>query len=176
MTQIPAQKTQVQSQKTKVNIKSTIDTTGGSPDERKAKRDAKALKDKQAREDADRARQLKHAEFMAALPMRIFKLMARCQDRNNITFEVKGGTEKSLLRVEVKIQEYPNDRSYTNDKIFYLDHFNDNMTWELDRVEEWVTEQEDAEKEVERKRLVARDAYDAMSQDVRDALGLKFRP
>lgn len=145
-------------------------------EDRKAQREAKAAKDKKAREDAEQARKLKHAEFMSALPMRLFKLMARCADRRDISFEVKGGTEKSLLRVEVRMQEAHHERGDTNDKIFYLDHFNDHMTWELDNVDEWVTEQEDAEKEVERKRLVARDAYDAMSQDVRDALGLKYRP
>jgi hypothetical protein len=140
------------------------------------KREAKAAKDKEMREAADRQRQVENADFMAALPMRMFKLMARCQHRHNITFEVNGGTEQSLLRVEVKIQKDSSDRGYTDDTTVYLDHFNDNMTWELESVEEWVAAQEAEEKEVERKRLVAREAYDAMSPDVREALGLKYRP
>jgi hypothetical protein len=143
-------------------------------DDRKAKRAEKALKDQQARELAQQESNIKNAQFMAELPIRIFKLMARANSRHNVTVEVKGGTKDNLLRAEFYFRE-DGDRD-VRAQIVYLEYFSEGMIWEVPDLETKFDDMDAADAEAARLRALAQETYDSLTDDQRNALGLRRRP
>lgn len=112
----------------------------------------------------------KKIELRTRAPLLMLKAMARAEKHSNITihdgetgFET---TDKPLFRVEIRFHQEDDSA------ILYLT----SDEWDFQQIHNTVDTLEAEIAERERKRLVAREAYDKLSLDERDALGLRSRP
>lgn len=139
--------------------------------ESQAERTRRMVAEREAKQIAERQ------QALATNPLRLLQLMARAApasyfDRVDV---LNGTTDPQDLKTRALGAHFRRERCSNHESIdTILTVFS--PAWEFEELES-VMDQEDARREAERKRLeLARQTWDQLSQDQREALGLPRRP
>lgn len=140
--------------------------------------DRKALRAEEEKKAA-----LKKAAFAATLPLKLLLLMARAEDRSDVTYAVhnpEGGDLQVAFSFHAAGRSV--DRAYRGDDDFRNDDSNDadvrrlyltSEEWEVQGVDAEFETREAADRERARLRQVAKDAWELLSEEQRTALGVR---
>lgn len=117
---------------------------------------------------------VENVEFLAALPMTVFRLMARVQKRYDVSTTVSD-TDGQLC-VKFCFDAGAVTPYATEAKVFLRTNYEWEMQDAVDEVTRRLDELNAADAEAARLRNVAQNAYDSLSDEQRAALGLTRRP
>lgn len=133
--------------------------------------------EKELRIERDEEQRVQNRMRLQENPLRILKLLARAANYPEATFRVIDGStdpndlETPQLRVEYTIQRTGNE--YAHDGHVYL---MESEEYEFKSIESMFDSIDLEKAEAARKRKIAQEAYDVLSEEQRDALGLRYRP
>lgn len=146
-------------------------------EQRAADRKAKKLREEQERLAAEALEQKRRDEFMAKLPMKMLELMARSTKYDGVRYHVEGGTETSLLRVMFEFDEVSDSsmdmRLYDDSVLVYMQSWNYDSERHVATIEDLMDQRDKYVAEVQRLRGVAMEAYNALTEEQRKALGVR---
>lgn len=136
---------------------------------------AAARKEREAREREESQKQ-KEA-FQATVPLQLLKLLAKAQARNDVDTSVYddpvGGVR---VKFSFKPMEKDSDAFGDDERVEFTVYHMANDPYDIQAVEGHFNRLEEYALEAARKLKRAQDAYDRMSPEDREALGLLRRP
>jgi hypothetical protein len=141
-----------------------------------AVKETRAEKNRRLQAERDAQLERERQERLAKNPLRLLKLIARAEAyrHDNVScivydgVSVENDTTSPLLRA---VFSFDHD-GYNNEQILYLI----SEDWEYEHIESLLNAIDEKKAEAERKRKIAREAYDSLTPEQRAALNLTYRP